>query len=450
VLRLEAGVAGKTAIVIGSGAAGVSAAFRLKQAGVSVTLVERDRELGGRTKSLRIDGFTVDIGAGLLPGSYAAVYRLMNDAGVGDALAQMTSPTAISRNGTLHYLDLTQPARAILCTSLLSTRSKLKLGKIGLRALRMWSSLGFDKINGAAQFDTETIEQYTRRALGEETYEYLINPTEKLMYTVPSAEASVIDLFWVAKNLFHPKAYCVKGGMDRLISGVAKHFEVRAGTEVLRVEGGADNVRVTTRDAAGRESIETFDLCVIATPARDAATIDAGLSADSRQFLAELHYSTLTDLHLRLKSRPTEKAVLVMIPDEVDRDLAGILMDHNKGEDRAPPGKGAVTGYFMDPWAQKAYPLSDEEIFRRGIDKMERAMPGLAALVEGYHVQRWDYAATVSYPGYYKELSTFIEGLDFNRRVQLAGDYFSMASVNTAVTSGEIAARRLVERYLQS
>src|SRR5205085_11813160 len=138
-------------------------------------------------------------------------------------------------------------------------------------------------------------------------------------------------------------------------------------------------VRVTTRDASGRESTETVDLCVIATPARDAAKIDAGLSDASRQFLAKLHYSTLTDLHLRLKSRPAEKAVLVMIPDEVDRDLAGILMDHNKGEDRAPPGKGAVTAYFMDPWAQKAYHLSDEEFFRLAIDKVERAMPGIAA-----------------------------------------------------------------------
>jgi protoporphyrinogen oxidase len=74
-------------------------------------------------------------------------------------------------------------------------------------------------------------------------------------------------------------------------------------------------------------------------------------------------------------------------------------------------------------------------------------MPGIESLVEGWHVQRWDYAATVSHPGYYKELAAFVDGLDVERRVQLAGDYFSMASVNTAVTSGRIAAQRLIERY---
>ena len=106
-----------------------------------------------------------------------------------------------------------------------------------------------------------------------------------------------------------------------------------------------------------------------------------------------------------------------------------------------------MSAYFLDRWAQKMYDQSDDEVFRQGMIKIERVMPGIGALVEGYHVQRWDYAATVSYPGYYKELAKFVEGLNLRRRVQLAGDYFSMASVNTAVTSGEIAARRLIETY---
>jgi protoporphyrinogen oxidase len=77
-------------------------------------------------------------------------------------------------------------------------------------------------------------------------------------------------------------------------------------------------------------------------------------------------------------------------------------------------------------------------------------MPGIAKLVEGYHVQRWDFAATASYPGYYKKLAEFERGLDFKRRVQLAGDYFAMASVNTAVTSGAIVAKRLVANHFGS
>ena len=75
-------------------------------------------------------------------------------------------------------------------------------------------------------------------------------------------------------------------------------------------------------------------------------------------------------------------------------------------------------------------------------------MPGITDLVEGYHVQRWEFAATLSHPGCYKKLAKFVEGLDVKRRVQLAGDYYSLACVNTAVTSGELVAKRLIENYV--
>lgn len=441
---------GPRAIVVGSGAAGTSAAFRLRQAGAQVTVLEKELRLGGRTRTERVDGFIVDTGAGLMPGSYSALYALMNDAGIGDGLAPMSSPIAVSRDGKLHYLDLSKPVTSILGSPLLGFGSKLSLARIGLDALPMWNKLGFDAIAGAAPWDTKTLAEYGKATLGRDAYEYLINPTQKLMYTVRSAQASLVDLFWVSKNLFHPKAYCVRGGMDRVVEGVSKHFETRTGIEVTRVEESGANVRVTMRDAAGNTTTETCDVCVIATPARDVPKIDTGLPEIAREFLSTLRYSMLTDIHLRLKQRPDEKAVLIMVPDDVDPDLAGLLLDHNKGADRAPPGKGAVSAYFMDHWATKMYGESDQAIFDAGIRKIERAMPGVAKLVEGYHVQRWDFGATASYPGYYRKLAEFSASLDLNRRVQLAGDYFAMASVNTAVTSGAIAAGRLVANHFGS
>ena len=438
----------KRAIVVGGGPAGASAAFRLQQAGVEVQLFERDMRVGGRTRSEHIDGFIVDVAAGLLPGTYKAVYRLMQDCGMRDALEPMRSPTAVMRDGRLHYLELSNFLGSMLSTRLLSAKSKLDLLKIGLKAIRMWSALGFENLALAAPYDTQSIADYARDSLNPELLEYLINPTEKLMYTMSAADASVVDFFWCAKNLMSPTAFCVKGGMDRIVAAVAAQISTRVGTTVSSVTEVGDQVEVAWTDAAGSSQVERVDFCVIATPAREVPKIHRGLSAASRSFLEKLRYSMLTDLHIRLRQRPAEKAVLIMVPDSVDRDLCGILIDHNKGSDRVPPGKGALSAYFLDSWAQQAYGWPDEEIFRQGIAKIERVMPGIGALVEGYHVQRWDFAATVSYPGYYKELAGFVAGLDFQRRVQLAGDYFSLACVNSAVTSGELAAQRLIKRYL--
>lgn len=52
----------KKAIVIGAGFAGLSAATKLAKEGFTVTLLEKNKETGGRARKLTIDGFTFDMG----------------------------------------------------------------------------------------------------------------------------------------------------------------------------------------------------------------------------------------------------------------------------------------------------------------------------------------------------------------------------------------------------
>ncbi len=140
----------KRAIVVGAGAAGVSAAFRLQQAGCDVRVIERDAMVGGRTRSKRQNGFIMDIAAGLLPSTYTAVYRLMEDAGLRDMLEPMRSPTAIYRDGRLHYIEARHMARSMLRTRVISVASKLKLVRAGWTALKMWKHLDVVNLGRAA------------------------------------------------------------------------------------------------------------------------------------------------------------------------------------------------------------------------------------------------------------------------------------------------------------
>lgn len=52
----------KKVIIIGAGFAGLSAATTLAQKGFDVTLLEKNKDLGGRARKLEIDGFTFDMG----------------------------------------------------------------------------------------------------------------------------------------------------------------------------------------------------------------------------------------------------------------------------------------------------------------------------------------------------------------------------------------------------
>ena len=67
--------------VIGGGWAGIAAAVELTAAGVDTTLFEAGRVLGGRARSVVIDGRTLDNGQHILLGAYRDTLALMRQVG---------------------------------------------------------------------------------------------------------------------------------------------------------------------------------------------------------------------------------------------------------------------------------------------------------------------------------------------------------------------------------
>lgn len=67
--------------VIGGGWAGIAAAVELTAAGADTTLFEAGRVLGGRARSVRIDGRTLDNGQHILLGAYRETLGLMRRVG---------------------------------------------------------------------------------------------------------------------------------------------------------------------------------------------------------------------------------------------------------------------------------------------------------------------------------------------------------------------------------
>ena len=76
---------------------------------------------------------------------------------------------------------------------------------------------------------------------------------------------------------------------------------------------------------------------------------------------------------------------------------------------------------------------------------------GLLGEVEWIEVDRWPQVVAESRPGYYARLHEFHQiRRARDRRVQLAGDYFSSSNVNTATAAGERAARELAAHVTQA
>ena len=67
-------------IVIGSGFGGMAAALRLKAKGHNVTLIEKHKDLGGRARVFRKNGFTFDGGPTVITAPYLIdeLFQLFN------------------------------------------------------------------------------------------------------------------------------------------------------------------------------------------------------------------------------------------------------------------------------------------------------------------------------------------------------------------------------------
>ena len=89
----------KKVIVVGAGMAGLAAAFRLRQAGIDVTVLESTGSVGGRVGTETRDGYLIERGAQLITSTYRNALGLVKELGL-EAELRPTSPwMAIVKDG---------------------------------------------------------------------------------------------------------------------------------------------------------------------------------------------------------------------------------------------------------------------------------------------------------------------------------------------------------------
>ena len=78
--------------VIGAGWAGCTAAVELSASGHNITLLEASRTLGGRARTVEMQGKSLDNGQHIMLGAYAETLRLFKTVGVVADKALMRLP----------------------------------------------------------------------------------------------------------------------------------------------------------------------------------------------------------------------------------------------------------------------------------------------------------------------------------------------------------------------
>lgn len=437
--------AGERCIVVGAGIAGLAAAFRLHQAGFAVTVLEESGVVGGRMSCLRRDGWTINRAAGILPGSYRSIRGLITDVLGAHAVRTRQPRIGILREGRVHVLRGSGPGSLVdgVRTDVLSSRSKLLMGRLALDAARMSRSLSFDNLGLAQRFDTESAADYAERRLNSEIREFVVEPLVRGLFASDADRVSVVDFFFSAVRFMGGGLLEFSGGIDFLCRAIAERVEVRTGARVVGVERSDRDATVTWRHD-GAEHTETVAGVVLAVPGPHVSPLYPQLDPVQRKILdSEFEFSTAYAAHFALERRPECAGMVVPVPRVEDPDLCVITLGHNMDPAAAPPGKGVIAAFWRHEWSVEHTGRPDDELVELMLPSVDKVLPGVSGQIRFTHLERWYPSVLRSYPGMYRYVAEFVERNDPSHRVQLAGDYLTASSTNGASVAGEAAAARL-------
>lgn len=397
-------------LVVGGGITGLVAARALARDGVPVTLAEAGDRLGGKVRTERFDGFTVEQGPDSFLATRPAAVVLARELGLGGELVGTRDPRVvyIRHRGELvpmpEGLGLVLPTRAMpfARTRLFSWPEKLRMALDVVSPRR----LGPDDV---------AVGTYLRGRLGDPLVDRLAGPLVGGVYGTPIDELSldaVVPQLRTAERqhrslLFAgladgramrraaaarakaaravggqagPKPLGVfvslRGGMDRLTDALVASAQVagadlRTGHRVRSLMRAGNGV--TARFADG--SFGRFDATILAAPAPVAAALLADeLPAAARALDAVAHGTSIL-VSLAYPRAAVGRELVghgYLVPPTEGGAIAACTWTSEKWPDRAPEGTVLLRMFVRDDGAWT--PLPDNALVAAAREDVERTL----------------------------------------------------------------------------
>jgi protoporphyrinogen/coproporphyrinogen III oxidase len=436
--------------VIGTGPAGLGAAWRLREAGHQVKLFERNGQLGGRMRTQHLDGFQIEDGPTQIAGSYTRFMSIVKESGLGHQLIPASTVLGmLDKEGKSHDFEVRRIHRDMAKTKLIPLREKLDLARITVDVVKHRKKLDVEDLSKMAELDHMSAEQFGRKRFGDGAYDNFVDPVIRGFVGTAPNTVSASDLLWVfAASMKVQKYYALRDGMQTYADHLGTFFEKELNAEVVAVDERRDEVDVTWRGTDGQEHTETFAGAVIATLPKGAAKIHNGLDSWRRDWLAtKVDNATIVECHVAMNTPPEAKASTIYSTEVSNHTkVLAVNLEHNKAPGRAPAGKGVGTIFGSNDWSKEVLDdPNDDLLIKDLLATAEPMVPGITDDIAFTQLVRWPYSWAKSYPGYWTGMKEFNRiSAERDRLVRLAGDYFCVTSLNVATASGERAARQIL------
>jgi protoporphyrinogen/coproporphyrinogen III oxidase len=345
--------------VIGGGISGLSCAYRLRQLGLIVELVEAEDRIGGMIGSVERDGFLFDCGPQSFQGT-AALLGLIKELGIESELqrADPKAPRFILFHG--HLREVPMSPKAILTSSLLGPGTRLRILAEAVRRTRPPEK-------------DESIANFVRRKFGHEILEYLVAPFVSGVYSGDPEKLSLRAAFpsldeWERrygsilrgamksrqKESSGPPPLCsFRRGMRTLTQALAKNLgeHVKTSSRVAairfpeRVAGGDYYLQVVR---ASRNMDISSRAMVLAIPAYVAGQLIGRVSSALSHALGGIAYAPVTVVasgyYLRQIGR-TLDGFGFLVPRREKLRTLGTVWNSSLFPGRAGEGRAVLTSF---------------------------------------------------------------------------------------------------------
>jgi protoporphyrinogen/coproporphyrinogen III oxidase len=378
----------KSVAIIGAGITGLTAAFRLQQRQIPVTVYETSPRVGGVIQTARTRGYLAEFGPNTLLETSPKITELIQAAGLADRM-QYSDERANNRYLVRNRRTVAMPSSlsGFLRTPLFSTTAKLKLFREPF--VRRWDN----------RFE-ESVGDFVVRRLGHEFLDYAIDALVAGIYAGDPKRLSVRHGF--------PRLYALEQKYGSLIKGQilgarerkrraevskqeAKKISFDEGLQVLpdalhRSLGEAvrlnTSVSAVIRNGAGwkivsrsehLDRLEEHSAVLFALPAYRLAEIklETGDNANLK-LLSQIHYPPVASVVLGFRrdevTHPLD-GFGMLIPKIEGFNILGTLFSSSLFPNRAPEGYVTLTSYLggmrnprlalSDPSALYALTLQD-------------------------------------------------------------------------------------------
>ncbi|MGH9666799.1 MAG: protoporphyrinogen oxidase [Bryobacteraceae bacterium] len=311
----------KAPIIVGGGISGLSAAYYLKQAGVTAVLLERDSRVGGVIRTRTMDGCVIEGGPDSFLAAKPAAVELIAELGLAGELISSNDRqriTYILRSGRLMPMPdglmmmVPSKLRPLLATRLLSWPAKIRM------------ALEFFRRPPGQPLPDRSVAEFIADHYGTEALDYLAEPLLAGVYGGDPAQlsaASVLTRFVELETKYGsltravldarrkaaprhaqiPLFQTLKRGMGALVSAIEERIPppIHAEAEIVERSGSGYRVR------ANGEWMETGQV-ILACPSWRAARLVRTLRPALAQLLEAIPYSS--SLTLSLGYRKTDFA----------------------------------------------------------------------------------------------------------------------------------------------